>query len=62
MLNNNGSAIPEKAQKILDSGLTRMRFSLDAFTQKHTKMLGVGSIHLDRVKKNIEDFLNLKER
>ena len=63
MLNNNGSAIPEKkAQKMLDSGLTRMRFSLDAFTPETYKNVRVGSIHLDRVKKNIEDFLNLKEK
>ena len=63
MLNNNGSAIPEKrAQKILDSGLTRMRFSLDAFTSETYKNVRVGSIALDRVKKNIEAFLNLKEK
>ena len=31
MLNNNGSALVEKrAKSILDSGLTRLRFSLDA--------------------------------
>ena len=33
MLNNNGSAItPKRAQQVLDSGLTRIRFSLDAFS------------------------------
>jgi len=33
MLNNNGSALTKKrAQQIIDSGLTRLRFSLDAAT------------------------------
>ena len=33
MLNNNGSALTKKrAEQIIDSGLTRLRFSLDAFT------------------------------
>ena len=63
MLNNNASAIPEKkAKKILDSGLTRIRFSLDAYTAETYKNVRVGSIALDRVKKNIESFLNLKEK
>ena len=63
MLNNNGSAITEKrSQKILDSGLTRMRFSIDAFTSETYKNVRVGSIPLDRVKRNIETFLNLKEK
>ena len=31
MLNNNGSALTEKrSRQLLDSGLTRLRFSLDA--------------------------------
>ena len=55
MLNNNGSAIPEKSKKILDSGLTRIRFSLDAYTSETYKNVRVGSIALERVK-NIESF------
>ena len=63
MLNNNGSAMPKKkAQQILDSGLTRIRFSLDAFTSETYSKVRVGSIPLEKVIKNIEDFLELKEK
>jgi MoaA/NifB/PqqE/SkfB family radical SAM enzyme len=63
MLNNNGSAMPKKkAQQILDSGLTRIRFSLDAVHSETYKNVRVGSIPLDKVKKNIFDFLELKEK
>ena len=43
--------------RILDSGLTRIRFSLDAFRPETYAKVRVGSIHLDRVIKNIETFL-----
>ena len=63
MLNCNGSAITKKkAKQILDSGLTRMRFSLDAFSQETYEKVRVGSIPLKRVIKNIETFLNEKEK
>jgi MoaA/NifB/PqqE/SkfB family radical SAM enzyme len=63
MTNTNGSAITKTtAQKILDSGLTRLRFSLDAFTDKTYKTVRVGAIDLDKVKKNIFTFLDLKEK
>jgi len=63
MLNNNGSAFTKKrAEQILDSGLTRLRFSLDAYTPETYSKVRVGSISLDRVIKNIEYFLELKER
>ena len=59
MLNCNGSAITKKkAKQILDSGLTRMRFSLDAFSQETYEKVRVGSIPLARVIKNIETFLD----
>ncbi len=63
MTNTNGSAITKtRAQKILDSGLTRFRFSLDAFTDKTYKTVRVGAIDLDKVKRNIFNFLDLKEK
>jgi len=63
MTNTNGSAINEKrSKKILDSGLTRLRFSLDAFTDETYKKVRVGAIDLDKVKKNIFNFLDLKEK
>jgi MoaA/NifB/PqqE/SkfB family radical SAM enzyme len=63
MLNNNGSALPiKRAQQVLDAGLTRLRFSLDAIKPETYKKVRVGSIPLEKVIKNIEDFLNLKEK
>ena len=63
MLNNNGSAFTKKrAEEILDSGLTRLRFSLDAATPETYSKVRVGSIPLEKVIKNIEYFLELKER
>ena len=63
MLNTNASALTAKrSQEILDSGLTRMRFSLDAFTQDTYEKVRVGSLPLDKIIRNIEIFLNLKEK
>ena len=63
MLNNNGSAITERrAQEVLDSGLTRIRFSLDAFTSETYSKVRVGSLPLEKVIKKIELFLELKEK
>ena len=63
MTNTNGSPItPKRSQQILDSGLTRLRFSLDAFTDKTYKKVRVGAIDLEKVKKNIFTFLELKEK
>jgi len=63
MTNTNGSPITaRRSQKILDSGLTRIRFSLDAFTDETYKKVRVGAIDLDIVKKNIFTFLDLKEK
>ena len=63
MLNNNGSALTKKrAQQILDSGLTRLRFSLDAFTAETYSKVRVGSIPLQRVIKNIETLIELKDK
>jgi len=63
MLNNNGSAFTKKrAEQILDSGLTRLRFSLDAATPETYAKVRVGSIPLEKVIKNIEYFLEIKEK
>lgn len=63
MINSNGSPLTEnRSRKILDSGLTRLRFSLDAATAESYKKIRVGSIPYARVVKNIETFLNLKEK
>ena len=63
MLNNNASALTEKRSKsLLDSGLTRLRFSLDAVTPETFKKIRVGSPPLERIKKNIYTFLELKKK
>lgn len=63
MINTNGSALTEKrSRQLLDSGITRLRFSLDAATPETYKKVRVGSIPLQRVIKNIETFLELKEK
>ena len=46
----------------MNSGLTRIRFSLDAISPDTYSKVRVGSIHLDRVIKNIDTFLELKEK
>ena len=63
MTNTNGSPITTaRSKRILDSCLTRIRFSLDAFTDKTYKKVRVGAIDLDKVKRNIFNFLDLKEK
>ncbi len=63
MTNTNGSPINlDRSKKILDSGLTRLRFSLDAHTDKTYKKVRVGSIDLDKVKRNIFNFLELRDK
>ena len=63
MTNTNGSPITtNRSKKILNSGLTRIRFSLDAYTDKTYKKVRVGAIDLDKVKRNIFNFLDLKEK
>ena len=63
MINTNGSPLTaRRSQELLDSGLTRLRFSLDAATPETYKKVRVGSLPLAKVIKNIETFLELKEK
>lgn len=63
MINTNASAlVPKRSQELLDSGITRLRFSLDAATPETYKKVRVGSRPLNQVIKNIETFLDLKEK
>ncbi len=63
MINTNASALNAKrSQELLDSGITRLRFSLDAATPETYKKVRVGSLPLNKVIKNIETFLDLKEK
>lgn len=63
MLNNNGSALTKKrSEQILDSGITRLRFSLDAATPETYSKVRVGSIPLERVIRNIDTLLELRSK
>lgn len=63
MMNTNASALTEtRARRLLDSGITRLRFSLDAVTPETYATVRVGSQPLDQVVGNIERFLELKEK
>lgn len=63
MINTNASALtPKRSQQLLDSGITRLRFSLDAATPETYKKVRVGSKPLEKVINNIETFLELKEK
>ena len=63
MFNTNGSPLTEeRAQKILDSGVTRLRISLDAYTDEVYKKVRVGAIDLEKVKRNIFKFLDLRDK
>lgn len=60
MINTNGTLLTkERTKKLLDAGLTRIRFSIDAATQEtYSRIRGRGNYH--KVIKNIEQFLDLK--
>jgi MoaA/NifB/PqqE/SkfB family radical SAM enzyme len=62
MINTNASPLTEKrAKSILDSGLTRIRFSLDAADKETFEKIRLGGRY-DQVVRNIERFLELKEK
>ncbi|MCR8539427.1 MAG: radical SAM protein [Prochlorococcus marinus CUG1439] len=62
MFNTNGSLLfKERAKKLLDSGVTRLRFSLDAFTEETYSAIRVGG-NYSKVLKNIESFLEEKRK
>jgi len=61
MLNSNGSLLTEeRARKILDSGLTRIRFSLDAITKETYKKVRL-SDEYDKVVNSILRFIELRD-
>ncbi len=61
MINTNGSALTKnRALKILKSGLTRIRFSLDAVTEEVFNKVRLGG-DFKKVIKNIEVFIDLKK-
>ena len=62
MLNTNATLLTEKrAKKLLDSGLTRIRFSLDAVKKETFRIMRLGAKY-DVVMRNIERFLDLRAK
>ena len=62
MLNTNGTLLTEeRARKVLKSGITRLRFSLDAATKETFEKVRLGAKY-DTTMKNIERFLEIKKQ
>jgi radical SAM protein with 4Fe4S-binding SPASM domain len=62
MVNTNGSVMNERlATRIVESGLTRLRFSLDAITNETYSKIRIGG-NFKKVMQNIEIFLNIRSR
>lgn len=61
MMNSNATLLTEeRSRKLLKSGLTRIRFSLDAVTKETYQKIRIGA-DFDKVMANIERFLKIKE-
>lgn len=62
MINTNGLLLTkDKIEQLLDSGLTRLMVSLDAFTKETYDKIRIGS-DFYKVLKNIDMFLNMRNR
>ena len=62
MMNTNATLLSEeRSRKILESGLTRLRFSLDAATKETFEKIRVGADY-ESVMKNIERFVELRDQ
>jgi len=62
MMNSNATLLSEeRSRKILESGFTRIRFSLDAATKDTYEKIRIGG-NYDKVIENIEKFLKIKKR
>ena len=60
MMNTNATLLSEeRSRKMLGSGLTRLRFSLDAATKETYEKIRVGAKY-ESVIKNIEQFMKIK--
>jgi radical SAM protein with 4Fe4S-binding SPASM domain len=61
LMNTNGTLLTEeRARALLDSGITRLRFSIDAATKETYEKIRIGG-DFDKVVKNIERFLEIKK-
>ncbi|MBI2936089.1 MAG: SPASM domain-containing protein [Chloroflexi bacterium] len=62
MMNTNATHLTEeRSRKLLESGLTRLRFSLDAATPETYKKVRIGA-NFDNVHRNIDRFLEVKAK
>ena len=61
MINSNATLLTkERSKKLLDSGLTRIRFSIDAASTESFKIIRKGKY--EKVIRNINNFLEMKEK
>ncbi len=61
MVNTNGSIMTERlAERVIKSGLTRIRFSLDAITEETYSKIRLGGV-FEKTMKNIEMFLRKRK-
>lgn len=61
MMNTNATLLSEeRSKKLLESGITRLRFSLDAATKETYEKIRIGG-KFDKVMENIQRFLQLKK-
>ena len=61
-INTNGSLLTrERAEKLVDSGLTRLLVSLDAASKETYEKIRIGG-NYEKVVRNIERFLDIRER
>ncbi|MCV3482454.1 radical SAM/SPASM domain-containing protein [Campylobacter sp. CNRCH_2014_0184h] len=60
--NTNASLLTEEvSRKLLDTNITRMNFSIDAYTEETYNKIRLG-LNFKNVIKNIENFINLREK
>lgn len=61
MVNTNGTVMTEKiARKVIASGLTRIRFSLDAISEETYNKIRIGA-KFSKVMENVENFLRIRK-
>ncbi len=62
MMNTNATLLSEeRSKKLVDSGLTRLRFSLDALTKETYEKIRVGANH-EKVMRNIDRFIEIRDK
>jgi len=62
MMNTNATLLSEeRSKKLVDSGLTRLRFSLDAFNKETYEKIRIGA-NYEKVMRNIDRFIEIRNK